>query len=31
MMLDHDSGELSGQIVAGPFAGRSLGEFDLPQ
>jgi hypothetical protein len=31
MSLDHDSGELSGQIVAGPFAGRSLGEFDLPQ
>jgi len=31
MTLDHDSGELSGQIVAGPFAGRSLGEFDLPQ
>src|SRR5437667_11233696 len=31
MMLDHDSGELSGQVVAGPFDGRSLGEFDLPQ
>jgi hypothetical protein len=31
MMLDHDSGDLSGQIVAGPFAGRNLGEFDLPQ
>jgi hypothetical protein len=31
MILDHDSGELSGQIVAGPFAGHSLGEFDLPQ
>jgi DnaJ-domain-containing protein 1 len=31
MMLDHDSGELSGQIVAGPHAGHSLGEFDLPQ
>src|SRR6204780_2382632 len=29
--LDHDSGELSGQIVAGPHAGRSLDEFDLPQ
>ena len=29
MTLDHDSGELSGQIVAGPDAGRSLGEFDL--
>src|SRR5437899_1069480 len=31
MRLDHDSGELSGQILAGPFAGRSLGEFGLPQ
>jgi DnaJ-domain-containing protein 1 len=31
MNLDHDSGELTGQIVAGPYAGRSLGEFDLPQ
>jgi hypothetical protein len=31
MSLDHDSGELSGQIVEGPNAGRSLGEFDLPQ
>jgi hypothetical protein len=31
MTLDHDSGELSGQIVAGPNAGHSLGEFDLPQ
>jgi DnaJ-domain-containing protein 1 len=31
MVLDHDSGELSGQIVAGPHAGRNLGEFDLPQ
>jgi hypothetical protein len=31
MNLDHDSGELTGQIVAGPDAGRSLGEFDLPQ
>src|ERR1700730_17101607 len=31
MILDHDSGELSGQIVAGPYAGRSLGEFDLAQ
>ena len=29
MTLDHDSGELSGQIVAGPYAGHSLGEFDL--
>jgi hypothetical protein len=31
MTLDHDSGELNGQIVAGPYAGRSLDEFDLPQ
>ena len=31
MSLDHDSGELKGQIVAGPLAGRSLDEFDLPQ
>jgi hypothetical protein len=31
MRLDHDSGDLSGQIVAGPYAGRALGEFDLPQ
>ncbi|MGB8397453.1 DnaJ domain-containing protein, partial [Bradyrhizobium sp.] len=31
MSLDHDSGELSGQIVDGPNAGRSLHEFDLPQ
>src|SRR5258708_24250361 len=31
MSLDHDSGELSGQILAGPYAGHSLGEFDLPQ
>jgi hypothetical protein len=31
MTLDHDSGELLGQIVAGPYAGHSLAEFDLPQ
>ena len=31
MTLDHDSGELGGQIVAGPYAGRSLSEFDLSQ
>jgi DnaJ-domain-containing protein 1 len=31
MRLDHDSGELKGQIVAGPSAGHSLDEFDLPQ
>jgi DnaJ-domain-containing protein 1 len=31
MSLDHDSGALKGQIVAGPLAGHSLDEFDLPQ
>jgi hypothetical protein len=31
MTLDHDSGELSGEILAGPNAGHRLGEFDLPQ
>jgi DnaJ-domain-containing protein 1 len=31
MTLDHDSGELDGQIVAGPHAGRPLSEFDLSQ
>ena len=31
MTLDHDSGELSGQIVDGPNAGRSLDAFDLSQ
>jgi DnaJ domain len=31
MSLDHDSGELSGEILAGPNAGRSLHEFDLTQ
>jgi hypothetical protein len=31
MSLDHDSGELNGVIVTGPYAGRSLGEFDLSQ
>jgi hypothetical protein len=29
MSLDHDSGELRGQIVDGPNTGRSLDEFDL--
>jgi hypothetical protein len=31
MTLDHDSGELSGRITAGPDAGHSLDEFDLPR
>ena len=31
MTLDHDSGVLTGQILAGPDAGRSLDQFDLPQ
>jgi DnaJ domain len=31
MRLDHDSGELGGEIVAGPNAGHSLDEFDLQQ
>jgi DnaJ-domain-containing protein 1 len=31
MTLDHDSGELTGRIVAGPHAGHSLDEYDLPQ
>jgi hypothetical protein len=31
MSLDHDSGELSGQIVDGTHAGHSLDEFDLAQ
>ncbi len=30
MTLDHDSGELAGQILAGPHAGHALAEFDLP-
>jgi DnaJ-domain-containing protein 1 len=31
MSLDHNSGQLRGQIVDGPHAGRMLDEFDLPQ
>lgn len=31
MSLDHDSGNLSGRIIAGEHAGRSLDDFDLPQ
>ncbi|MDX1424650.1 MAG: DnaJ domain-containing protein [Kiloniellales bacterium] len=28
MVLDHDSGEMSGEILEGAFAGRELGELD---
>ncbi len=31
MALDHETGQLSGSIVAGQYAGRNLDEFDLPQ
>jgi DnaJ domain len=31
MTLDHDTGSLSGRLLAGPHAGHSLDEFDLPQ
>jgi DnaJ domain len=31
MVLDHDSGALSGQIVAGQYSGHSLDEFELPE
>ncbi|MCA6122682.1 DnaJ domain-containing protein [Bradyrhizobium sp. WSM 1704] len=31
MSLDHDSGVLRGRIVAGPYEGRMLDEFDLSQ
>ena len=31
MSLDHDNGQLSGTILAGEYAGRPLGEFNLAQ
>jgi hypothetical protein len=31
MTLDHDSGAISGRILAGPHAGHALDEFDLAQ
>ncbi len=31
MRLDHDTGQLTGQIVAGPHAGRALDEFNLAE
>ncbi|ABE40285.1 DnaJ domain-containing protein [Rhodopseudomonas pseudopalustris] len=31
MTLDHESGAISGRLLAGPQAGRSLDEFDLPE
>lgn len=30
MRLDHDTGELNGEIIDGPYTGRSLSELDLP-
>ena len=30
MTLDHDTGALTGTIIAGPHAGRSLADFDQP-
>jgi hypothetical protein len=31
MTLDHDSGELNGEVISGPFAGRALGDLSKLQ
>ena len=31
MVLDHNTGQLAARFIAGPYAGHSLDEFDLPQ
>ncbi len=31
MELDHDTGEMSGRVLAGPFAGRALGSLSLAE
>lgn len=31
MVLDHDSNRLSGEVIAGPFAGSTLDHLELPQ
>ena len=31
MQLDHDSGELTGEVLSGPFAGQSLGQMEPDQ
>ncbi|MGA0393213.1 MAG: DnaJ domain-containing protein [Rhodospirillales bacterium] len=31
MRLDHDSGHMSGEVIAGPFAGRNLDDLSMPE
>jgi hypothetical protein len=31
MVLDHDSGEMTGDVIAGQFKGQALSDLDLPQ